>query len=94
MARIRGHYEWEDDDLTPGQKREGGLHQNLYDRDGKLKGNARFVPDLSDEPVVVDLVTTMATDPRMLADDQLAQLASTLAHASLEGPPRNVAHEA
>ena len=245
MARIRGHYEWEDDDLTPGQKREGGLHQNLYDREGKLKGNARFVPDLSDEPVVVtetvyltieerrrtpedealeeavrklvllglhygiavarpaverwwaetarpalearrtsrrerrsrrasrkhaveakgvgdssrgvenldpdrpamsraeaqarylaalaaraysdeqmrliaaaeivdsgdaaalrsslaelpadqvaDLVTTMATDPRMLADDQLAQLASTLAHATLEGPPRDVAHEA
>ncbi len=45
MARIAGHYEWDDDDLTPGQKKEGGLHQNLFDSEGKLKGNARFIPD-------------------------------------------------
>lgn len=45
MGRIPGHYEWDDDDLTPGKKREGGLHQNLFDSDGNLKGSARFVPD-------------------------------------------------
>jgi hypothetical protein len=37
MGRIKGHYEWDDDDLAPGHKKEGGLHQNLFDSDGKLK---------------------------------------------------------
>jgi hypothetical protein len=50
MGRIRGHYEWDDDDLTPGRKKEGGLHQNLFDADGHLKGNARFVPEDDPEP--------------------------------------------
>lgn len=45
MRRIRGFYEYDDDDLTPGKKKEGGLHQNLYNSDGDLKGNARFIPD-------------------------------------------------
>ena len=44
MGRIKGHYEWDDDNLTPGRKKEGGLHQNLY-RDGELKDSARFTPD-------------------------------------------------
>jgi hypothetical protein len=50
MGRIRGHYEWDDDHLTPGQKKEGGLHQNLFDSDGNLKGSARFIPDHGSEP--------------------------------------------
>lgn len=45
MGRIPGYYEWDDDALSPGLKREGGLHQNLFDDDGKLRGSARFVPD-------------------------------------------------
>lgn len=45
MARIHGTYEYDDDDLTPGKKREGGLHQNLFDGEGNLKGSARFIPD-------------------------------------------------
>lgn len=49
MGRIKGHYEWDDDDLTPGKKKEGGLHQNLFDSDGNLKGSARFVPSNEDE---------------------------------------------
>jgi hypothetical protein len=55
VGRIRGHYEWDDDGLTPGRKREGGLHQNLFDKDGNLKGNARFIPSGSDEdePLVI-----------------------------------------
>jgi len=50
MGRIGGHYEWDDDDLTPGQKKEGGLHQNLFDSEGRLKGSARFIPDDGGEP--------------------------------------------
>ncbi len=50
MGRIKGHYEWDDDDLTPGQKKEGGLHQNLFDNEGNLKGSARFIPDGGSEP--------------------------------------------
>lgn len=50
MGRIKGHYEWDDDALTPGHKREGGLHQNLFDNEGNLKGNARFIPDQEDDP--------------------------------------------
>ena len=44
MGRIPGYYEWDDDDLTPGRKKEGGLHQNLFDADGILKGSAQFIP--------------------------------------------------
>lgn len=50
MASIKGRYEWDDDDLTPGKKREGGLHQNLFDREGHLKGSARFIPDDGSDP--------------------------------------------
>lgn len=50
MGRITGHYEWDDDHLTPGQKKEGGLHQNLFDSRGNLKGSARFIPDDDSEP--------------------------------------------
>ena len=45
IAKIHGTYEYEDDDLTPGKKKEGGLHQNLFDNGGNLKGSTRFVPD-------------------------------------------------
>lgn len=45
MPSIPGRYEYDDDDLTPGKKREGGLHQNLFDSEGNLKGSARFIPD-------------------------------------------------
>lgn len=50
MGRIPGYYEWDDDGLTPGRKKEGGLHQNLFDADGNLKGSARFVPTDVNEP--------------------------------------------
>lgn len=58
MASIKGRYEYDDDDLTPGKKKEGGLHQNLFDSEGNLKGSARFIPDEEQydpdpEPVVI-----------------------------------------
>ena len=31
-----GIYEWDDDELTPGRKKEGGWSQNLFDPDGHL----------------------------------------------------------
>ena len=54
MARQAGYYEW-NEDLTPGKKKEGGWHQNLYDTEGRLKGSARFVPvdDDQEDPIVV-----------------------------------------
>jgi len=60
MGRIPGYYEWDDDSLQPGQKKEGGLHQNLFDDEGHLKGSARFIPtdDVdSDSPYATDYVT-------------------------------------
>lgn len=87
MGRIKGHYEWDDDDLTPGQKKEGGLHQNLFDQDGKLKGSARFVPDDGDdgEPLVVTETVFVHIDDRWEAesaaerDEVLARLALAIA---------------
>ena len=34
MPQEYGYYEWDDDSLTPGLRKEGGWHQNLYDSDG------------------------------------------------------------
>ena len=69
MRRISGHYEWDDDDLTPGQKKEGGLHQNLYDDAGKLKGNARFIPDdpHESEPIIVTETVYVTAEERRLS---------------------------
>lgn len=49
MGQQYGIFEWDDDELTPGRKKEGGWSQNLFDSDGHLKANARFVP-LEEEP--------------------------------------------
>lgn len=72
MGRIRGHYEWDDDDLTPGQKREGGLHQNLFDADGNLKGSARFIPDEESdtEPLVVTETVYVPVEQRRRTREQ------------------------
>jgi hypothetical protein len=59
VGRIAGHYEWDDDDLSPGHKREGGLHQNLFDSEGKLKGNARFIPDDGSDPELLVVTETV-----------------------------------
>ncbi|MFW5473177.1 hypothetical protein ACOCJ5_07705 [Knoellia sp. CPCC 206450] len=72
MGRIKGHYEWDDDDLTPGHKKEGGLHQNLFDDDGKLKGSARFIPDTGSdpEPWIVTETVYVPVDERRLSREQ------------------------
>lgn len=54
---MTGRLEWDDENLAPGNKKEGGYHNNLYDSDGRLKGSARFIPEYeperppADEPV-------------------------------------------
>lgn len=80
MGRIKGHYEWDDNNLTPGRKREGGLHQNLFDTDGNLKGSARFVPDKNDEPqpvYVTETVYVTVEERRRSAEDEALQQAIT-----------------
>lgn len=66
MARQAGYYEW-NDDLTPGKKKEGGWHQNLYDTEGQLKGSARFVPvdDDQEDPIVVTETMYVPADERL-----------------------------
>jgi len=82
MGRIKGYYEWDNDDLTPGQKKEGGLHQNLFDTEGNLKGNARFIPDDGSEPEPL-LVTETVYVPveqrrRTREDEELEQAIADL----------------
>ena len=80
MGRIPGYYEWDDDDLTPGRKKEGGLHQNLFDADGSLKGSARFVPsdEVDRDPVYVTERVYVPAEERRLTPEQqeLADLIS------------------
>ncbi|WP_385900451.1 hypothetical protein [Tessaracoccus sp. O5.2] len=84
MGRIPGYYEWDDDDLTPGRKKEGGLHQNLFDADGSLRGSARFVPadEVDPDPVyvteyVTERVYVPAEERRLTPEQQeLADLIS------------------
>ena len=72
MGRQAGYYEWDNDELTPGRKKEGGWHQNLYDADGRLKGNARFVPvDESESETYYATETTYASnDEHQLTEEQ------------------------
>lgn len=87
MGRIKGHYEWDDDDLKPGYKKEGGLHQNLFDGQGKLKGSARFIPDgdTGEEPLAVTETVYVHIDDRSEAegrnsrDEAIAELVLMIA---------------
>ncbi|MGW2563054.1 hypothetical protein ACWCXB_28175 [Streptomyces sp. NPDC001514] len=48
MASVSGRFEYSDG-LTPGQSKDGGLHHNLYDSQGRLVGHGRFIPDDENE---------------------------------------------
>ena len=76
MGRIKGYYEWDDDGLTPGRKKEGGLHQNLFDNEGNLKGSARFVPDEGEPDRVVvteNVYMTVEMRRRSREDEELEE---------------------
>lgn len=100
MGRIPGYYEWDDDDLTPGQKKEGGLHQNLFDDDGKLNGSARFIPsdeDLSDPLVVTEKVYVPVEERRKSKEqeeleDAIAELITVLILVGIEKAKPHVQH--
>jgi|GEM_PF-4042884 len=63
MPRIHGHYEWDDEDLRPGNSKDGGLHQNLFDDEGRLKSSARFIPDDESEPKSEPIDATSSPGP-------------------------------
>ncbi|MFG1872306.1 hypothetical protein [Micromonospora arborensis] len=44
MVSLRGRFEYPDG-LIPGMSKAGGLHQNLYNSDGKLVDHGTFIPD-------------------------------------------------
>lgn len=100
MGRIPGYYEWDDDDLTPGQKKEGGLHQNLFDDEGKLKGSARFIPsdeDLSDPLIVTEKVYVPVDERRKSKEqeeleDAIAELITVLILVGIEKAKPHVQH--
>ncbi|MGD8149557.1 hypothetical protein [Ornithinimicrobium sp. Y1694] len=78
MGRIKGHYVWDDDHLTPGQKKEGGLHQNLFDSGGNLRGSARFIPDDGNDPeplIITETVYIPADERRRTEEDEEFQMA-------------------
>lgn len=80
MARQAGYYEW-DDDLTPGKKKEGGWHQNLYDTEGRLKGNARFVPvdeDQEDPIIVTETVYVPAEERLSKTQEMVTEIISSV----------------
>lgn len=91
MGRIPGYYEWDDDSLTPGHKKEGGLHQNLFDDEGNLKGSARFVPseDVDDDQeyetdYVTERVYVPAEERRLTPEqEELAELVGAVLVAFL-----------
>lgn len=78
MGRIKGYYEWDDDGLSPGQKKEGGLHQNLFDSEGKLKGSARFVPDDADEPLIITETVYVPSEERLSDNDYALRITLVL----------------
>jgi hypothetical protein len=84
MGRIKGHYEWDDDDLTPGLKKEGGLHQNLFNSEGNLKGSARFIPDdgSDSEPLVVTETVYVPVEQRRRTreEEELEQFIADLVY--------------
>lgn len=97
MPRQAGYYEWDDADLRPGSKKEGGWHQTLFDADGKLKGNARFVPsdEAEFEPTVVYETVYVTSDTRReeFFDDEMKEaIAEALTALLMQGASRIAPH--
>ncbi len=82
MGSIKGHFEWDDDALSPGQSSKGGLSQNLYDDDGGLAGHAHFVPE-SDEVEITEYTFLPIETRREDVDADLAEALATLALAAM-----------
>ncbi|QZQ56819.1 hypothetical protein KZI27_08455 [Curtobacterium sp. TC1] len=75
MVKIHGYYEYDDDSLTPGQAKDGGVSQLLFDSEGKLSDHASFHPeDPDDEDENSYDSTTRTDDSDAEADAQAAAL--------------------
>lgn len=75
MVKIRGYYEYDDESLTPGQAKDGGLSQLLFDSEGKLSDHASFHPeDPDDEDEYNDDLTSPTGESDSEADAQAAAL--------------------
>lgn len=74
MAKFRGTFEYDDDDLTPGKKKgaKGGWSQNLYDSNGDLKAGATFIPD-TDQPDDWDEQHDYTLDPNLAVELELEE---------------------
>jgi hypothetical protein len=85
MASIKGRYEYPDG-LTPGQSKDGGLHQNLYDSQGHLVDHGTFFPDDENEadsdtnppPVFIYVTSEDASDSRANEPSELEELLGVL----------------
>lgn len=85
MPEIKGTFQWDDDDLTPGQSKDGGLNHNLYGGEGKgTKGQAHFIPDEDqDEPEPSVVYINNDAEPPALTWGQ--QLVADVARILIEG---------
>jgi hypothetical protein len=85
MPEIKGTFQWDDDDLTPGQSKDGGLNHNLYGGEGKgTKGQAHFIPDEDqDEPEPQVVYINDYAEPPALTWGQ--QLVADVARILIEG---------
>lgn len=85
MPTIKGTFAWDDDDLTPGQSKLGGLNHNLYGGEGKgTKGQAHFIPDEDqDEPEPYLIYINKHDEPPSLTWGQ--QLVADVARILVEG---------
>ena len=73
MPSIDGRLEWDDDELTPGKKKEGGLHSTLFDADGNLIKRGRGKPlNAVNERAVLALKAEGATQQQAAAQLGLA----------------------
>lgn len=93
MGRISGYYEWDDDNLSPGKSKDGGLHQNLY-KDGKLQGSARFIPNEHAQPEEATVTENVyiPSENRRIDDDLAWKVGQILGGLVFEFGERTAPH--
>lgn len=82
MPSIKGRFEYSDG-LTPGRSKDGGLHQNLYDDQGRLVDHGTFIPDDENDdgsqtdppPVLIYITDENTSDSR---SDERSDLVETI----------------
>jgi len=85
MPSIKGRFEYSDG-LTPGRSKDGGLHQNLYDDQGRLVDHGTFYPDGESEensptdppPVFIYVTDENSSDSRSDERNDIVETISDL----------------